>query len=202
MKLFYSPASPFVRKVLVAAHERGIADRIVKLDCAAHPIQQDETIKQRNPSGKVPTLILDDGTALHDSRVICEFLDTIGEAAPLCPPSGPARWRTLVLHAAADEMLDAALLARYETALRPEALRWLEWTGGQMAKIDSTLDAFEANWLAHLHQGIDIGAITVGCALGYLDFRFPDHGWRIGRAGLAAWYGTFATRASMIATAP
>ncbi len=89
--------------------------------------------------------------------MICEFLDTIGEAAPLCPPSGPARWRTLVLHAAADEMLDAALLARYETALRPEVLRWPEWTGGQMAKIDSTLDAFEANWLAHLHQGIDIG---------------------------------------------
>jgi glutathione S-transferase len=202
VKLFFSPASPFVRKVLVSAAERGIADLIEKLPSAAHPINQDRTILAHNPTGKVPTLITTSGEPIYDSRVICEYLDSIGDAPPLHPVPGPDRWHALVLQSAADEMVDAALLARYEVAARPEPLRWSEWSAGQVTKILSTTDDFEARWIDHLRGHLDVGVVATACALGYLDFRFPEINWRSGRSGLAAWYADFAARPSMVATHP
>lgn len=202
MKLFFSPASPFVRKVMVCAIERGIGDLIEKLPSAAHPINQDAAIKAHNPTGKVPTLITADGKAVFDSRVICEYLDSIGAAPKLFPEAGRDRWPALVLQSAADELLDAALLARYESVARPEGLRWDDWHRGQLVKIQTTVTTFSATWLEHLETRVDIGTIAAGCALGYLDFRFPDIGWRNKNERLATWFAKFSERPSMKQTFP
>ncbi|QCK87764.1 glutathione S-transferase [Phreatobacter aquaticus] len=202
MKLFYSPASPFVRKVMVCAIERGLDGRIEKLSAAAHPINQDGNIKQHNPTGKVPTLIADDGMAIYDSRVICEYLDAQGTAPRLIPAEGSTRWQALVLQSAADEMLDAALLARYEAIARPENLRWSDWSDGQKTKIRTTVEDFSNASIAYLEANVDIGTIAVACSLGYLDFRFPEIDWRKGHDRLAKWFASFSERPSMKATFP
>jgi glutathione S-transferase len=202
MKLFFSSASPYVRMVMAVAHEAGLTDRIEKLPAAANPVTQDQSIVAHNPTGKVPTLLTDEGLALYDSRVICEYLDAQGTGAKLFPAEGAARWKALVLLAAANGLLDAALLARYETAMRPEALRWDEWVAGQKQKIAKSLAEFEAKWMETLSGPVTIGPLAVACALGYLDLRFADFGWRDQAPKLAAWYADFAQRPSMTATVP
>jgi glutathione S-transferase len=200
MKLFYSPASPFVRKVLVLSIERGLPITCVaaKLD----PVSPDADILARNPSGKIPTLIADDGMAIFDSRVIVEYLDGLPGGPRLLPSEPGARLRALVLQSLADELTDAAVLVRYETFLRPEPLRWNEWIAGQWLKVHGSLDLLEHEHVDALGGELHIGAIAVACALGYLDFRFGDTPWRPTRPRLAAWYAEFAERASMKATAP
>ncbi len=202
MKLFYSPASPYVRKVLVLAHEAGIADNIELLDSHANPINRDGRIVARNPTGKVPTMVLDDDSAIYDSHVICEYVDAQHGSTPFFPKQAPRRWQTLTLHALADGLLDAALLARYEQVLRPEQLQWPDWLNGQLDKIRSSVAALEGTWLPHLQSSVDIGVIACGCALGYLDFRFPDLDWRTEHPGVSRWYQDFAKRPSMQATWP
>jgi glutathione S-transferase len=120
MKIFHSPASPFVRKCMVVAHELGVADRIEKLPSAAGPVKRDATILPKNPLGQVPTFLCNDGQVLYDSRVICEYLDATHSGA-LFPADGTERWARLTELALADGMTAAALLARYETMLRPGA---------------------------------------------------------------------------------
>src|SRR4051794_40691932 len=115
MKIYFSPASPYVRKVMVVAHELRLADRIERLPSAAGPVVRDATIRQHNPIGQVPTFFTDDGTVLYDSRVICEYLDDFGGGTFF--GSGPARWRNLTDAALGDGLLGAALLARYEAVL-------------------------------------------------------------------------------------
>jgi glutathione S-transferase len=200
MKMYYSPASPFVRKCMFLAHHLGLADRIEKLPSAAHPVNRDQSILPVNPLGQVPTLITDDGVVLYDSRVICEYLDEVGQGS-FFPSSGAARWRVLTEQALADGILDAALLSRYEGAVRPENFRWADWTAGQMSKITVGLAHFEKS-LNTGAQRVDIGTVTLGCALGYLDFRFPDFGWRGNYPNLAAWYESFAALPAMQATKP
>ena len=200
MQIFYSAASPFVRKCLVAAHELGLADRLQHLPGAAHPVNRDPAIVARNPLGKVPTLVADDGTVLYDSRVICEYLNELGGGA-LLPAPGPARWRALVDQSLADGICDAAILARYETALRPEALRWNEWTAGQLDKVRSALAEIEAR-AGGFGDRVDLGTIAFGCALGYLDLRFAALAWRDAHPQAAAWFARFDARASMVATRP
>ena len=202
LKLFHSPASPYVRKVMVSAHEKGVADTIELLPSAAGPVKRDQTIIRHNPSGKVPTAILPDGQSLFDSRVICAYVDTLSETPPLVPGSHDERFHVLTLEALADSILDAALLCRYEMVMRPEEKRWTDWYNGQMEKIDSGLDDLSRNWLNRLQGPISAGTIAVACALGYLDFRFADKDWRTGRKALADWYGEFAKRESMKATWP
>lgn len=197
MKLFHSPASPYVRKVMVIAHETG--QSVETLASAASPIDRDQTIVAKNPTGKVPTALLDDGTALYDSRVICAWLDAQHSGAKMYP-EGAARFDALRREALADGLLDAALLARYETVMRPAEKLWPEWLQGQMDKIDSSLDVMDAD--AAGYDQIDAGWIAVGCALAYLDFRFPDHDWRSGRGALAEFYKTIGARPSFKATAP
>jgi glutathione S-transferase len=199
MKLFHSAASPFVRKVTVCAAELGIA--LDRLPSAAHPINRDRTIVPVNALGKVPTLILDDGTALFDSRVICEYLDTQAGGNRLFPASGPARWRALTEQSLADGILDAGILLRYEGVVRPPEKQSEEWRGGQLDKITCALDQLERQ-ASGLGERLDIGTITIGCALGWLDFRFGDLGWREGRPALAAWFERFSTRPSMAGSRP
>jgi len=200
MKIYYAAASPFVRKCLVAAHELGLRERIELKTAAAHPVNRDMAVVAHNPLGKIPTLLTDDGAVLYDSRVICEYLNAQGDGR-LIPREGPARWSALVDQSLADGIMDAAVLARYETVARPEALRWNDWTTGQLQKVASGLDALEAR-AGGFGGRVDIGTIAFGCALGYLDFRFSSLGWRDKRRNVAAWYERFAARESMVATQP
>jgi glutathione S-transferase len=152
-----------------------------------------------NPLGKIPALARDDGPALYDSRVICRYLDDRAQAG-LYPAS--RLWDVLTLEATADGIMDAAVLIIYESRVRPEDHRFAPWVDGQWTKIDRSLDALEQRWLSHLHGPLDMGQIAVGAALGYLDFRHDERGWRNGRPGLAAWEAVFAERPSMVATRP
>ncbi len=200
MKIFYSAASPFVRKCLVAAEELGLRSRIDLIPAAAHPVNRDAAVVAHNPLGKIPTLITDDGAVLYDSRVICDYLNALGNGQ-LVPHDGPARWNVLVIQSLADGIMDASVLARYETAARPEPLRWSDWLEGQLAKVTSGLDALEAG-VGAFGERVDLGTIAVGCALGYLDFRFASLGWRQTRPNTAAWFERFGARKSMVATRP
>jgi glutathione S-transferase len=200
MKIHFSAASPYVRKCMVVAHELGLADRIEKLPSAAHPVNRDKIIVANNPLGKVPTFFADDGMVLYDSRVICEYLNDVGNGK-LLPPSGREHWQVLTQQSLGDGILDAALLMRYEAAMRPESSRWLDWTNGQMEKVQSGLAQIDLDASAWGDR-VDIGKITLGCALGYLDFRFAHVDWRVAYPNAAAWFDKFNTRASMQATLP
>lgn len=199
MKLYYSPASPYVRKVRVLALETGLMDDIELASVSLTPIGPDAALCSDNPVGKIPTLVRDDGSALYDSRVICEYLDSLHGGTPMFPAAGDARWNAVRRQALADGILDSAVGTRYETSLRPQELRWPDWVDAQMTKVRRSLDALEDE---ELDDGVDIGTISVGCALGYLDFRYADEGWRDSRPRLAAWYERFAARPSMSATRP
>jgi len=200
VKLFYSPNSPYARKCLVAAFELGLRERIETVPANATPTKRDPAIAANNPLSKVPTLIADDGTVLYDSPVVAEYLDTLG-GGRLIPRDGPARWNVLVEQALADGMLDAALLARYETALRPEPLRWSDWTHGQLEKVVGGLDELERR-AARFGDRVDLGTIAFACVLGYIDLRWGSLEWRKGRPAAAAWYDKFAARDSMVKTRP
>ncbi len=198
MKLRYSPTSPYVRKVVVTAAETGLAERIELVP--TNPRDPAAKLEDDNPLGKVPTLVTDDGVALFDSAVICEYLDSLHGGTALMPAAGAARWRELRRVALADGMLDAALLAMGE-GRRPEALQWDQWVTLQKGKITAGLDALEGE-VGGYGDTVSMSIIAVGCVLGYLDFRFADDDWRAGHPGLAAWYGTFAKRPSMVASVP
>jgi glutathione S-transferase len=200
MKLFYSPTSPFVRKCLVAAHELGLAQRLELEPSAAHPVNRDHAVVEHNPLGKIPALVTDAGAVLFDSRVICEYFNGLGDGH-LLPAAGEARFTILTEQALADGLMDAAVLARYEIGVRPEHLRWPDWIGGQMAKVDSALANFERRAAAWGNR-MDLGLIALGCALGYLDFRYADLEWRQRSPSLARWYEQFAARESMRKTRP
>lgn len=184
MKLFYSAASPFVRKVRLAAAVRGVADRIelVATDTMASP----PDLLAANPLSKIPALVRDDGSTLIDSPVICEYLDTVGEAAPLFPASGEARWTALRLQALGDGLMDAAVAAVYEGRRPAEDARSAN-IARQKAAIARALDLLEAE-AATLEGPWTIGTLTLVAALGYLDFRLGADSWRNGRPMLAAWY--------------
>ena len=200
MKLFYAAPSPFVRKCLVVARELGMHERIELVAAAAHPVNRDRAVVAHNPLGKIPTLITDEGTALYDSRVICEYLNAAGNGK-LIPQSGPARWSVLVEQSLADGIMDAAVLARYETVLRPEPLRWNDWIAGQLEKVTSGLAEIERR-AAGFGDRVDLGTITAGCALGYLDFRYASLAWRGKCPNTSIWFERFGARASMVATRP
>lgn len=198
MKLRYSPTSPYVRKVVVTAAETGLADRIELV--RTNPNDPKTDLPQDNPLGKVPALVTDEGETLFDSPVICEYLDGLHAGKNLFPLSGPARWKVLRQQALADGILDAAVLCLLESR-RPEALRSADWKERQKGKIARALDAVEAE-ADDLTDEVTIGTVTLGCALGYLDFRFAQDDWRPGRPKLAAWYEGFAKRPSMVASVP
>lgn len=194
MKILFSPFSPYVRKCLSVAHELGLHSRLSLLPSNAHPVQRDRAIIADNPLGKVPTFYTDDGLVLFDSRVICEYLNTTA-GGTLIPAEGVARWQSLTLQALGDGILDAALIARYEDAVRPEALRWDTWRAAQLDKADTSLAYLDAH-PERLDGALDIGQITIACALWYLSLRFPDFAWIERYPKVAAWYATFSNRPS------
>jgi glutathione S-transferase len=198
MKLRYTARSPFVRKVLVVAHEHGLVDRIELAPTSLSPVKGNDALALENPLMKVPSLVTDDGQTLFDSPVICEYLDHMAPGRQLFPTAGPARWLALRQQALGDGILDAIILCAYET-VRPEEKRWDGWTDGQMRKAHQGLAAVEAEDLAGPRT---IGHIAIGCMLGYLDLRFPDDGWRLRHAKLAGWYRDFAELPGMKATRP
>lgn len=201
MKLVWSAASPFARKVMVVAHELGFADRIEMVSGTGTPMVPAEAARAHNPLAKLPSLAREDGPALYDSAVICQYLTSLVPGQSLLPDGGEGRWSVLTLEALADGLCDAAILIRYEMALREDGTRSQAWMDGQMIKIDGALDALEAGAGA-MGDTFTLGHAAVGCALGYLDFRFAEKDWRSGRPGLAAWYETFLARPAAAATAP
>ncbi len=200
MRLYHSPTSPYARKVTVLLAETGQTGAVTLVAAAGTPLDTGTMPLAHNPLGKIPALERAEGGALYDSRVICRYLDDRA-GGQLYPPA-PRLWDTLTLEATADGILDAAILMVYEARIRPEPLRFGDWSEGQWAKITRALDTVEDRWLAHLAGPLDIGQIALGCALGYLDFRHGGRDWRHGRSGLAAWYAGFAARDSMRATEP
>jgi glutathione S-transferase len=195
MRLHSTITSPYARKVWVVAHERGLTDRIEAVATNPHA---DEYLRDDNPLCRVPTLVLDDGEALFDSPVICEYLDSLGDGPGLFPPAGPARWRALRLQALGDGILDASLSRRMEV-IRPAHEQSPAWIARQIKGADAGCAWLEAR-LGELEGEVTIGYVAIGCALGYFDIRFREDGWRERFPGLAAWFEGFGRRASMQAT--
>ncbi|MBI1220876.1 MAG: glutathione S-transferase [Rhodobacteraceae bacterium] len=200
MRLYQAPASPFVRKVLILLKETGQEGDVTMVAASGNPLDPGTLPVAQNPLGKIPALERDEGPALYDSRVICRFLDD--RAGGRLYPAAPRLWDTLTLEATGDGISDAAVLMRYESVVRPEASRSPEWLAAQWAKIARALDALDARWISHLSGPLDMGQIAVGCALGYLDFRFADRDWRADHPALAAWYAGYGERPSVKATVP
>ncbi len=199
MQLHSSPTSPYVRKVRVLLLETGLDAQVEQAVRAVTPTTPNADLNIDNPIGKVPALLTDDGMALYDSPVICEYLDSLHDGPKMFPAPGVARWRALRRQALGDGVLDAAILGRYESSLRPAEKQWPDWLEAQMVKVERSLDAMQGE-AAALADTADIGTITFACALGYLDFRYGEMGWRSGRPDLADWYDRFAQRPSMQAT--
>lgn len=199
MKLYFSPTSPFARKVRISALELGLTERLELIEVTLSPVQPHDGLRAHNPLGKIPALLSDTGEALFDSPVICEYLDALAGGNRLYPAASAARWRALRRQALADGMTDAAVLMRYELVVRPEALRWREWLDGQRLKIRTGLDALEAE---PLDGPFDIGAISILCALDYLALRFPEERWGEGRPRLSAWHKALSARPSLASTRP
>ena len=201
MKLHWSPRSPFVRKVMICAHETGLAGRLQLVRTTVAMTEPNPELMRDNPLSKIPTLITDAGDTLYDSHVICEYLDSLHSGEKLFPAAGEQRWQVLRRHALGDNLLDALVLWRNER-IRPDAQRSSDLIAAFDSKLQATLDTYEREGAAPATGWLEIDDITLGCVLGYLDFRFSDIPWRPGRAGLAHWYQGFAERTSAKMTWP
>ena len=182
-----SPTSPFVRKVRIAVDVVGLTAKVQIQD--ADTMSANDSLGQQNPLGKIPTLILEDGSALYDSRVIVAYLDEITGGGQLIP-RGPERFEVLRREALADGIMDAGVLRYYETRFRAPEKHEQSWLDHQALKMERGLDALEAMNLAAPTAKPDIAEITIACMLAWLDRRFP--GWRPSRPKLAAWVDEFA----------
>jgi glutathione S-transferase len=197
MKLHFSPASPFARKVMACAIARGIDDRITTVLTDPHSAPAE--LLKHNPLSQIPCLVTSDGHAVYDSPVICAYLDSVGEANGLFPSSGTPRWvRISVMHALADGIMDAAVARRMRFGKPVDATREA-FLARQKAAIERGLAALEAEPPEGLS---DIGAIAVACALGYLDFRFAAEPWREAHPNLAAWFARVSDLPPLARTAP
>ncbi|MBK0398625.1 glutathione S-transferase [Limibaculum sp. M0105] len=199
MKLYHSPTSPYVRKAMVILHLGGIAGRVELVAGGGTPLAPNAGTVSANPLGKVPCLITDAGEAIFDSRVICRYLDHV--AGTGLYPADDSIWGVLTREALADGILDAGILAVYEKRLRPEEIRMPAWVEAQTVKMRRAIETLEHGFAA-LSGPVRADHIAIGCALGYVDFRFGDLGWRAGAPKLAAWYEAFAATPAMSETAP
>jgi glutathione S-transferase len=188
MKLLSSPASPFVRKVRVAAGMKGVLDQIEVLPADTN--KGDDNLNRLNPLGKIPCLLTDSGAVLYDSPVICEYLDSLTPQPVLFPKSGAERFAVLTRGALGDGMLDAALLLVYEKRFRPDGMQVAAWVDRQQSKIDRSLAQIAEGSLTW-DKAPDYGHVTLACALGYLDFRHEGK-WRGKAPKLVAWLERFA----------
>jgi glutathione S-transferase len=200
LRLHWSPRSPFVRKVMVAAYETGVVRR---LDCTRTVVGFSLVAPQilaDNPVNRIPTLVLPDGSSLYDSRVICEYFDELHDGPRLVPRRGPERWQALRWQALGDGVLENLLLLRLERGRPPEA-RNPALLGAIARKVASGLDTLEAAVPALDAASFAVGHITAGCVLAYLDFRFAQDPWRPPRPQLARWFAAVTERPSFAATA-
>jgi glutathione S-transferase len=198
MKLHWSPRSPYVRKVMVVAHELGLAQQIETVRTVVGGTTPHQELMRENPLGKIPTLVLEDGTILYDSPVICEYLDTLHEGAKLFP-AWPERLVALRRLALGDGMLDIAL-AWLGERFRPPERRSEQHMALWETKLRACVDALEHETLND--GSFTIGHIAIGIALSYLDFRFADLAWRDGHTRLAEWHARFNARPSVLANPP
>ena len=199
MKLHWSPRSPFVRKVMIAAHELGLVDRITCVRTVAATTRPHAELMEDNPLSKIPTLVLDDGTVLYDSPVICEYLDSLHAGRKLIPAHGMERMVALRRQALGDGFLDFLLLLRNERERAHPSDAHLSTFA---TKRKAALAALEREAQALAASPFTIGHIAIGCALSYLDFRFANEDWRAEHPHIADWHRQFAARPSVRATEP
>lgn len=198
MQLHWSPKSPYVRKVMICAHELGLLPHLQLVRSVAAMLKPNPTLMQDNPLSKIPTLVLEDGQTLFDSAVICEYLDDLG-GGTLFPRQGPARWQALRWQAFGDGLLDALILWRNE---RERELPLATLMSAFALKTDACLKQLETEVPALASQPLNIGHIALGCALGYADYRFNTLGWRSAVPGVAQWFAELSQRPSFQATEP
>jgi glutathione S-transferase len=199
MKLHWSPRSPFVRKVMIVAHERGVADRMTLVRTVAATSKPHAELMKDNPLSKIPALVLDDGTVLYDSPVICEYLDALDGVPKLFPKAQKARMTALRRQALGDGFLDMMVLLRDERARAQPSAVHMNSTAVRKAAV---LDSLEREAESLITTPFSIGHIAIGCALSYLDFRYADEDWRKGHLHIANWHASFAARPSVHATRP
>ena len=196
LKLHWSPKSPYVRKVMVCARELGLVERLELVRSVAAMLKPNPAIMADNPLSKIPTLVREDGSTLFDSVVICEYLNDLA-GGTLFPQQGEAKWQALRWHAFGDGLLDALILWRNErereVPLQPLLDAFELKTRAALKLLDAEAQALDA-------APLSIGTITIGCALGYMDYRFGPFGWRDQAPHLAAWYATLSQRPSFQST--
>ncbi len=190
MILRSSPASPFVRKVRIAASLLGLDSKIEVRDADLN--SDDDSIRRQNPLGKIPALVLDDGSVLYDLRVILEYLDHLAGGDRIVPREPKARFEALRLQALCDGILDAGILMVYESRYRPPEMKVQAWLERQQAKFNRALDALEAA-PPPLDAMPNVGQIALACALGYGDLRFGGE-WRKNHPKLVAYHDAFAAQ--------
>lgn len=198
MKLYWSPRSPFVRKTLVAIHELGLADAVEIIPMTVKMEASNTAMLAVNPLGKIPALVLDDGTIIFDSLAIIDFLDEQAGRA-LIPATGEPRRQVLRQHALANGLMDLLVLWRNEREKPPEQ-QSAGWIANFEAKTQRTLDLFEAEAAQLEASPVTLGLISIAVVLSYLDFRFEHLVWREKRPRLTAWHARFSLRPSMQAT--
>lgn len=201
MKLHWSPRSPFVRKVMIFAHETSLAERFERVRSVVAMTAPNAALMRDNPLSKLPTLVLDDGRVLFDSFVICEYLDGLHAGAPMFPKTGPERWEVLRWHALGNGLLDMLVLWRNERDREP-GRQLKELLDAFGVKTDAALTQLEKEAAALDAAPFRIGHVAIVCALGYLDFRFPDVDWRGVHPRLAAWFAKVSQRPSVQQTVP
>lgn len=199
MKMHWSSRSPFVRKAMIAAYESGVADKIERMPAVVSLSKPNLDVMHDNPSGMIPTLILEDGYTLFDSVVICEYFDSLAPEPKLFPKAGAARWTALKRHALGDNMLDSLLLRRSET-MKPQPRQTPEWLTTFALKLRNFVDVVEHEADSLANTPFNIGHLAIGVALAYTDFRFAHTNWREGHPKAAAWMQTFLQRDSVVKT--
>ena len=195
--LHWSPRSPYVRKVLIALHEKGLADQVTRVRTLVDPLVPLQAFLATNPLSKIPTLELEDGRVLFDSHVICRWADQTGDAGPRLFPSDLIAERDEALGTG---LIDVALLWLVEARLRPQPLRSDAMMTSYRIKMNAVCDWLELHVAALRNRPFDIGHVSIGVALSYLDFRFEAEAWRNGRPELAAWHDDFCKRESVRST--
>lgn len=199
MQLHWSPRSPFVRKVTVCAHELGLSQRITLQRSVAAMLQPNAQIMRDNPLNKIPTLVLDDGSSLFDSAVICEYLDAMAGGNRLFPTASALRWQALRWQALGDGLLDILLLWRHEREREVPVPALIEAFETKLRASLVLLDG-EAELLERAE--FSIGQVTVACTLGYIDYRFGSEQWREKAPRLHAWHDIVRRRPSLMETEP
>lgn len=200
MKLHWSPRSPFVRKVMVFAHETGLVGRLELVRSFVAMTQPNAALMKDNPLSRIPTLITDDGLALYESSLICEYLDSLHPGPKMIPADPKLRWPALRWHALGEGMTEILVLWRNEI-MRPEG-RSAPIADAFELKINNALDLLEREVDALARAPFGIGQIGVATALSYMDFRFADRSWRKAHPKLAAWFEPIHARPSFQATLP